>query len=261
MGVNNFLNVSLGANVSFSYSFLVLPTGHTAPDLPVKNVTIPASQYTIRDRNRQTQVVHVPAKTIIVPASIPRGLAPLVLPDDFNQTINNQFCFILQKNLGSNYSLTAQGLDGYDVSSIKANNSTSTTFFNATQGIAEGVLYRVTAAISKNGITATLQNEDGTTIKSLSLPYSLERSTQIVLLIANNVDSAVVLKDFQVNDGKAPVQPAPKVVHQPPAPMESPLPFVTTVVILAATLIAVATIIDVKKTKKRKQADTLMRTI
>ena len=261
MGINIFLNIPLGTNVSFSYSFLVLQTGHTTPDIPTKNITIPASQHTLWDRSRHTQVVQVPAKTLIVPASIPPGLEPLTLPDDFNQTINNQFCFIVQKDLNGNYSLTAQGLDYYDVHSVKTNNQTSIAFFNATQGVAENTWYSVKTSLSQNGIVASLLNENGTPIKSLSAPYGLVCSTQLVLLVANNVDRAIILKDFQVNNGAAPVQPTPQNVHQPPPPMESPLPFAITVVILAATLIAVATIIDVKKTKKRQQADTLMRTI
>ena len=255
MGVNDFLNIPLGTNVSFSYSFLVLQTGQSAPDIPTKNITIPASQHTIRDRNRHTQIVQVPAKTLIVPASIPLGLEPLTLPDDFNQTINNQFCFIVQKDPKGNYSLTAQGLDDYDVRSVKTNNETSTVFFNASQGIAESTWYKVKTSISQNGITTNLQNESGTPIKSLSTPDILDCSTKLVLLVANNVDSAIVLKDFQVNDGAATVQPIPQIIRLPPAPMESPLPFIITVVILAATFIVAAAVIDVKKTKKRQLID------
>ena len=254
MGINDFLNIRLRTNVSFSYSFLVLQTGQTMPDIPIKNVTIPASQRTIRDRNRRTQVVQVPAKTFVVPASIPLGLQPLVLPDDFNQTINNQFCFIVQKDLKGNYSLTAQGLDTYDVRSVKESNQTSTVFFNATENLAESTWYKVKTSISQNAITTNLQDETGNPIKDLSALYGLESSTQLVLLVANNMDSAIVLKGFQINDGTTPVaavEPITQIVHQPPAPMQSPLPFAITVIILAATFIVAAAIIEAKKNKKR----------
>ena len=107
-GVNDFLSIPLGTNVSFSYDFIVLQAGHTVSNVQTKTVTIPASEQTISTgRNRPTITIQIPEKTITVPINVPTDLAPLRLPDDFNQTINNQFCFILQNNNG-NYSLNVR---------------------------------------------------------------------------------------------------------------------------------------------------------
>jgi hypothetical protein len=216
IGVNDFLSIQLGTNISLSYNFIVLQTGHTASDIQTDNITIPSSEYIIRLRNRQTKIVEIPARTIIVPTNVPRGLEPLRLPDDFNQTINSKFCFIVQNNLNSSYSLNIKALTDYDITNIKQDNESSTAFLNATQGIKEGAWYKVTTTISENGITANLQREDGTSIESMSAPYNLKSGTQLVLLIANNVDSAVVLKDSKIQAMNNASQP-PENTKQTPA--------------------------------------------
>jgi len=249
IGVKDYLNTPIESNMSFSYIFSVLSTGHASPDVQVKNVTIPGSQYTIRDRSRTLQVVQVPPKTVTIPENVPQGLQPLALPEDFNQTINSQFCFILQKQPEGNYTFNAQGLDSYDLNVLKENSS-STAFFNATDGIAESTWYKVTTTSSQNDIIADLQNVDGATVQSMSAP----QNRQIVMLVANNVDCAVVLKDFQVNSGAIPVDPTPETVHQLPAPPKSLVPFALAVVIIAAVLIVTGVIIDVQKSRRRSKA-------
>ena len=170
LGVNDFISIPLGTNVSFSYDFTILPTGHGASNVQTKNVTIPATQQTIRTWHRQTRTLQIPEKTLIVPTNVPLGLQPLRLPDDFNQTINNQFCLILQSNLENNASLNLKGLNGYDMTNIQ-DNENNTTIVNATESIKENTWYRITAVISENGITTTLQDINGTLIENKATPY------------------------------------------------------------------------------------------
>ena len=206
-GVNDFLSIPLGANVSFSYDFIVLQAGHTVSNVPTKTVTIPASELTIiTGRNRQTKTIQIPEKTITVPINVPTDLVPLRLPDDFNQTINNQFCFILQNNNG-NYSLNVRGLNDDDVSTIRQDNGSNTAFMNATESITENTWYKVTASISENGITANLYNSDGTLIESMATPYDTLNSNEMAMLMTNNVDSAVVFKDLKVQTPNNTTQP------------------------------------------------------
>ena len=53
-------------------------------------------------------------------------------------------------------------------------------------------------SISDNGITANLYNTNGTLIKSMVTPYNATNSNETIMLITNNVDSAVIFKDLTV---------------------------------------------------------------
>jgi hypothetical protein len=247
IGVNDFLSIQLGTNISVSYSFVVLPAGHSASQIETQNITVPASERIIKIRNKPTQIIQVPSRTIIVPVNIPRGLEPLTLPDDFNQTINSKFSFIFQSNQDNNSSLQVKGLDDYEVSNIKQDNESNTAFLNATEGIEESTWYKVTSTISEAGISTNLQKEDGTAIESMSVLCNSESSAQLVLLIANNEGRAVALKELNVQAVNDTSQ-SPTNFKQTPGGIDLVLPYVTVIVILAVTFAAAA--VYVKKNKK-----------
>jgi hypothetical protein len=128
-GVNDFLTVPLGGNDSFSYDFIILPAGTTVSNVETKIIAIPARELAIRPgRNRQTNLIQTPERTITVPVNVPSCLVPLRLPDDFNKTIYNQFCFVFQNNGGDNYSLNVRALNDYDMSSIRQDNASNAAF-------------------------------------------------------------------------------------------------------------------------------------
>jgi hypothetical protein len=241
----------LGANVSFSYDFIVLQAGHTVSNVPTKTVTIPASELTISTgRNRQTKTIEIPEKTITVPINVPTDLVPLRLPDDFNQTINNQFCFILQNNNG-NYSLNVRGLNDDDASTIKQDNGSNTAFMNATDSIEENTWYEVTASITENGITSNLYNSDGALIESMSTPYDTLNSNELAMLITNNVDSAVIFKDLKVqtpNNTNQPTENNKKTTGD----SGMLAPYVYLLLLLVATF--AAAVVYVKKKRQMKAA-------
>ncbi len=198
-GVNDFLTIPLGENVSFSYDFIILQAGHAVSNVQTKTITIPTSELTIvTGRNRQTKTIQIPEQTITVPVNVPPYLVPLRLPDDLNQTIYNQFCFIFQNNGGDNYSLNVRALNDYDLSSIRQDNASNTAFINASENIKEDTWYKVTASISENGIAANFYNTNGTLVESTVTPYDVMNSSEMVMLITNNVDNAVVFKDLKV---------------------------------------------------------------
>jgi hypothetical protein len=246
MGVKNFLTAPIEVNSSFSYSFSVLSTGQSSSDVKTKTVTLPATEHTIRDRNRILKTIQVPAKTIVVPDNIPPGLQPLALPNDFNDTINNQFSFIFKKTSSGQYNFTAQGLANRDITALKQDNP-STVFFNATGAINIGEWYTVFTEISKDSLTIKVQNKDGTS--QLSEPIKTIGNDQVVLIMANNVDSAVALKNFQVGDITEKAEPTTQIVHLPTPPPKSLLFFGITVVLIAAILIVTGAVIRVKKSK------------
>jgi len=213
-GVDNFVSIPLKTNVSLSYDFTVIQAGFTVSNVQAETITIPGSEQTMSlpgerylGRNIPTKTRQIPAETITVPANVPTGMEPLTLPDDFNQTINDQFCFILQNNSG-NYSLNVIALNDYEMSNITQGNESNSAFMNASDNIKENIWYNVTESISDNGITVNLYSSNGTLIENMVNPYDATDSNKIIILITNNVDSAVIFKDLTV-------QPLNNTAQQP----------------------------------------------
>ena len=249
-GVNDFLSIPLGTGVSFSYDFTILQAGHTVSNVQTETITIPGSEQTIRmGRNSQTKTIQIPEETMTIPINVPTDLEPLMLPDDFNQTINNQFCFILQNSSG-NYSLNVSALNDYEMSNIIQGNGSNTAFMNASENIKENAWYNVTESISDNGITANLYNTNGTLIESMVTPYNATDSNETIMLITNNVDSAVIFKDLTVKALNNTTQP-PKSNEKTTNESGSLFPYVSLSILLVATF-SVA-LVYVKKKRQMRQ--------
>ena len=250
-GVNDFLSIPLGIPVSFSYDFSVLPAGQTGSNVQTETVTVPASQYQILlgiGRNSEINTMQVPAETMIIPVNVPQGLVPIMLPDDFNQTINNQFCFILQDSSG-NYSLNVNSLDAYEMFNMTQSNGNAKSFMNASENIRENSWYNVTASISDNVMTANLYNTNGTLIESKVTPYNATNSNEMVMLIANNVDSAVILKDLTIQPLNSSTQLS-QSIEKPSNGSELLLLYISLSILLVATF-SVAVIYLKKKRQMR----------
>jgi hypothetical protein len=189
-GANDFLTLQLGTNVSLSYDFIVLQSGQTISNVPTVNITVPATVERVLLSRGKVATIEVPAHNETVPLSIPQGLAPLMLSDDFNQTLDNQFSLVLQNNAG-NISLNIKGLSQEDIAGLQG----SATITNATANIKQNTWYSVTTKISGNTATTNLSYENGTTIQS-SNNQNIDNST--VLLITNNEDTAIAFKNLTV---------------------------------------------------------------
>lgn len=233
-GINDFLTIPIGTNVSFSYDFIILPAGHAVSNVETATVEIPASQQTTRIRN-QSITTTFPSETFTVPVNVPADMAPLRLPDGFNQTLNNQFCFIVQKDNGDNYSLNVKALSDDDLSNI-TDMGNSAEFTNASQIINDNTWYQATTTVSDKGITSNLFNINGTLIESTAANNSMN-GTEAVTLITNNQDNAIVFKDLKIEN----LNPT----QQPPSPEEttksspSVVPYVVLSILLAATVTSV----------------------
>lgn len=209
-GVEDFLSVSIGTVVSFSYDFTILQCGQTVSNVQTQTITIPATEQTIRlGRDSQPTTIQIPAETITVPTNVPPDLSPLMLPDGFNQTINNQFCFILQ-NSGGNYSLNANALSDDEISDTMQNSACNTAFINASANINENAWYNVSESISDNRITANFYNTNGTLIKTMATSFNATGNNEAILLITNNVDTAMIFKDLTVNAISGATTPTPE---------------------------------------------------
>ena len=249
IGINDFLSIPLGTNVSFSYDFMILPTGHAPSNVQTKTITVPARELSLRGAGRQNHSQLIPEKTFVVPTNVPQGLEPLSLPDDFNQTINNQFCLTLQSNSADNYSLNFQGLSGYDLTNI-LDNQGNTVFVNATDHLIENTWYRISSVISMNAMATKLEDANGTVIASKATSYDAGNNSMI-LLIANNVDNAVSFKDLNIQTLNTPIQatessPKPTINHDE-------ITFYIILTLFLASTIAIAAAFYLKKTKLLKQ--------
>lgn len=240
-GVNDFLNIPLGANVSLSYDFIILPAGHAVSNVETATVEVPASQQTIRIRN-QAITSSLPGENLTVPVNVPADMAPLRLPDGFNQSVYNQFCFIVQKDNGDNFSLNVTALSDDDLSNI-ADIGNSAEFTNVSQIINNNTWYQTTTTVSDKGISSNLFNMNGTLIES-SATNNAMNDTQAVTLITNNQDNAIVFKDLKIEN----LNPT----QQPPSPEETTKskPSVVAYVALSILLTAVFTSLLYIKRKK-----------
>jgi len=163
-----------------------------------------------------------------VPTNIPDGMGPLTLPSDFNQTINNQFCFLLQNSGPENFSLNMKALNNYDIANITQDTQIDTALMNVSDSIKGNIWYNVTQNMSFNQITTRITDANGTLIDTMTT-----RSNALAILVANNVDNAVVFKNLQYQNVNNPSQ-TPLSSPQTAISNDWYLPYV----ILAITLIS-----------------------
>ncbi len=206
LGVDTFLSIPLCANISFSYDFNIMHTGHEETNISTETITIPAHQDNIiLGRNRHTQTFSVPEQTLTVPTDVPPNMGPLTLPGNFDDAINNQFCFLLQNNGVNNCSLNMRALNGTAISNITEDNPRNMAFLNASDHLKDNTWYTITQSISERQITTQISSSNGTLIESMATPCNVD-SKQVVVLVANNVDNAVVMKDLKIQALNNPAQ-------------------------------------------------------
>jgi hypothetical protein len=242
-GVNNFLTIPLQTNVSLSYSFLLLQTGHEAVNfssktIPLKTDKGDAPQTWPPTRLGTSDAVEVSNQTQNVPTNIPDGMGPLTIPGDFNQTINNHFCFLLQNNGADNYCLDAKALDTYDLINLTESSLTGVALLNASDNIKANSWYYVTQTMFNNRITTQIRDENGTMIETISTP-----SNTLALLVANNMDNAVIFKNLQYSSiDSQPQKSQSSPLSDPPASTLSDewFLFIVLVTLLAVSGISLA---------------------
>jgi hypothetical protein len=224
-GVEDFLDIQLsGTGVVLTGEFTIVKSGQL--------VTIPRVGET---KESVEQIV------------IPKGMQPLRLPDDIEQTTNNQFSFILRNSGGNNYSVNVRGLDSYDVTRINKLGGNGTALMNTSACIQENTWYKVVARISEDEITAELHDSNGTLLESIATTGDAANVNELVILLANNTDRAVAFKSLNVETlGSTPQLPE----SNEKAATESELlaPNVTFAILLATIFAAVV------YAKRRKKA-------
>ena len=177
---------------------------------------------------------------------IPMGFQPLRLPDDIEETTNNQFGFILENSGNNNYSLNVKGLDTYEVAKMNPGGGNGTAFMNASGYIRENTWYKIVAKISEDEVAAEVEDTNGTVIERITTANNAVNVSKLVILLTNNTDRAVALKNLNVETLNQPTQPA-KEEEKAANWIEIITPYVT-FISLIATIVAIAL-----ATKKRNQ--------
>jgi len=224
-GVEDFLDIQLsGTGVLLTGEFIIVKSGQL--------VTIPRIGET---------------KESVEEIIIPKGMQPLRLPDDIEQTTNNQFSFILRNSGGNNYSVNVRGLDNYDMTRIDKLGGNGTALMNTSACIQENTWYKVVARISEDEITAELHDSNGTLLESIATTGDAANVNELVILLANNTDRAVAFKSLNVETlGSTPQLPESN--EKAATDSELLAPNVTFAILLATIFAAVV------YAKKRKKA-------
>jgi hypothetical protein len=175
-GIEDFLDIQLsGTGVLLTGEFIIMKSGQV--------ITIPKN-------GKPTANVD---KIII-----PKGLQPLRLPDDIEETTNNQFGFILQNSGGNNYSLNVKGLDNIEMAKINPPGGKGITFMNTSERIKENTWYKVAATVSDNKTTAEIHDTNGTLLERITTSDPAVDTNELVVLIANNTDKAIAFKNLNI---------------------------------------------------------------
>jgi hypothetical protein len=225
-GIEDFLDIQLsGTGVLLTGEFIIMKSGQIIiipkngkPTVNVDNITIP------------------------------KGLQPLRLPDDIEETTNNQFGFILQKSGGNNYTLNVKGLDNYEMTKLYPSGEKGITFMNTSAHIKENTWYKVAATISNNKITAELHDTNGTLLERVTTLDPAVNANELVILIANNTDKAIAFKNLNIETLNQTVQ-LPED-NEKAAPNNELLALSVTLTLTSATIFAAVVYLKKRKTRK-----------
>ena len=196
-----FLSSNLtGTGVFITGEFIILRSEQTISNVQTKIIKIPKIEQTIRVA-RQTVKISIPERTITItiPIDIPIGMKPLILPDNFNQTINNQFGFILQRIGENNYSVDVRGLDYYDIHQIiKLSDENIATFMNASMVVRENTWYNMVARMSEDEITAELFDGNDALLRNIAIKEDAVKISEFGIILTNSTDAVIAFKNLKI---------------------------------------------------------------
>ena len=205
-GIRDFLDVQLsGTGVLLTGEFIILRDKQNVSKIQMQEITIPARETMLR-RGRRWLLVQIPERTILKLVNMPKDMHQIRLPDNFDQTMNNKFGFIMRNTLGDNYSVSVKGMNAYDLVHANQPNGTGTIFMNVSESIRENTWYEVKAIMTETEITATLYDVKGALVESIQIPYNNENISDLVVLIADNTEKSVAFKNLRVSTLANPAQ-------------------------------------------------------
>ena len=227
-GVEDFLDVNMsGKGILLTGEFSVVKSGEL--------ITVP------REGETSESIKEI---------EVPKGTQPLRLPDDIEQTTNNQFGFILRNGGGDNYTLNVKGLDANELASMNPSGGNGKAFLNTSACVKEDTWYKVVAKISDNEVTAELHDANGTVIERIATTSAVNVN-ELVILLANNTDRAIAFKNLNIENLTPQDQPAPEKTETPSI-TESLAPYATVMILIGTVFAAV---VYLKKRKKPQRPE------
>ena len=209
-GIEEFLDIQLsGTGVLLSGEFIILRDKQNVSSIQTQRITIPASEQLVRFRGYWV-TRQIPERTTTIPVNVPEGMNLVRLPENFDLTMNNKFGFVLRNDIGDNYSVSVRGMDNLDMAQINQLSGNETIFVNASAIIRENTWYKVVARISEDEVTAEVYDANGTMLERTSATDDAKKTSELVMLIANNIDRAVAFRNLKVETLDGPVKTLPE---------------------------------------------------
>jgi len=165
------------------------------------------SEQTTTPKDEQTTInrtITMPRRRWGSPRSI---IEQTITTSRSEQTMNNQFGFILQHNGGDNYSASVRVLDKHDISQITEQGENNTAFISASMSAKENTWYKIAARMSEDGITANLHNENGTLLNKAAARDNVTSISESGILITYEANTVIAFKNLKAKTIGQPTQP------------------------------------------------------
>jgi hypothetical protein len=230
-GSEEFLKNNLtGENVLLSGEFMMLSSGQPTVVPKVQQIiTIPKSEIIITLPGRRTMV-------------IPRMITTIT---ESEQTVNNQFGFILRHDGGDNYTATVRVMeDGASQTTEQLQDNSA--FMNASIDTRENTWYKVIAKINEDKRTTELYDANGTLIKTEENRKDALNSGEFGVLMSYDINTVIAFKNLKaetLNQSTQPISEKEVSASQP----EVPALYIGLTMILAVTVAAIACVKERKR--------------
>ena len=167
-----------------------------------------------------------------------------------NETMTDQFGFILQQCEGNNYTASVKVLNDNDLSKVTTGfDGNDTALMNATMDTHENTWYKVIARISEDAVTTELYSENGTLIRNTTAEQSAPSVSESGILMSNA--TVVAFRNLNAETVNHPAAPA----NENQRPANGPqlfAPYNGLVILLAVAVAAMAFIKERKGSIEKK---------
>jgi hypothetical protein len=205
-GVRDFFDIQLaGTGIVLTGEFIILRDKHNFSSIQMQERSIPRTIQGFQAYDGLWTIIQLPERKIAI-VNTPEGMHPRKLPDNFYQTMNNNFGFVIRRSNGDNYSVCIKGMNAYDIIQINQPNGNGTVLMNASEFIRDNIWYKVKAVMTENETTIALHYVNGTFLDKKQILLGDANVSDLVVLIADNTDKAVAFKKLTVSTLAEPAQ-------------------------------------------------------
>jgi hypothetical protein len=230
-GSEEFLKDNLtGENVLLSGEFMMLSNGQPIVVPKVQEIiTIPKSELLITLPGRRTMV-------------IPRFTTTIT---EGEQTVNNQFGFILRHDGGDNYTATVKVMEDSAPQATEQLEGNS-AFMNASIDTRDNTWYRVIAKINEDKRITELYDANGTLIQNAETRKDALNSGEFGVLMSYDINTVIAFKNLKAETLNQSTQPVNEKEASASKP-EVPALYIGLTIILAVTVAAIACVKERKR--------------